>query len=307
MTQEEKVELRSLLFNEHRIVDFSSENPFVGIYFNDLVDIIDSILKKDKEGDSNHETKSLEALATLKSILKAEDADWIMSRFDQNRTMELTPDSIRDFFYGENVENGVVDLGLPSGILWAKCNLGAEKETDFGKLFQWGDTQGYSGVDEHRFSWDDYKWGMVSWDNITKYNVSDSKSVLDNEDDPMFVATQGKFKLPTKEQLQELIDCTTHEWTNIDSVRGMKFWKKGIEEPTEGDSYIFIPTAGDCYAATHDGIGFWGSVWSASCNESYANYAWVMHFDAGNVYMDNYLRRNGCSVRGVINQKPIKE
>jgi len=301
MTQEKKGELRSLLFNEHRIVDFSSDNPFVGIYFNDLVDIIDSMLKKDKEGDSKYETKSLEALATLKSILEAEDADWIMSRFDQNRTMKLTPDSVRDFFYGEKVENDVVDLGLPSGTLWAKCNLGAEKETDFGKFFQWGDTQGYSGVDGHQFNWDDYKYG-TSWDNITKFNTNDNKLILDNEDDPMFAATNGKFNSPTKEQLQELIDNTNHKWTNINGINGMKFTNK-----SDDTKYIFIPAVGTCYYGSHYDIGYWGYVWSVSRNESYADYAWSMYFDAGDVYMDSSCRCSGYSVRGVINSKPIKK
>ena len=300
MTQEKIDELRSLLFNEHRIVDFSSDNPFVGIYFNDLVDVIDSILEKDKEGDSNYETKSLKALATLKSILKAEDADWIMSRFDQNRAMELTPDSIRDFFYGENVENDVVDLSLPSGTLWAKCNLGAEKETDIGKFFQWGDTQGYSGVDEHQFNWDDYKFRCH--ENITKYNGLDNNLVLDNEDDPVFAATGGKMRTPTKEQLQELIDCTNHEWTNIDGVNGMKFINK-----KDDTKYIFIPAAGHCYDGSRYGVGSWGSVWSASSNESSASNARSMDFNAGGVGMYYSSRCGGFSVRGVINPKPIKE
>lgn len=52
-----------------------------------------------------------------------------------------------------------VDLGLPSGTLWAKCNLGAEKETDFGKFYQWADTQGYDGDAGHDFHWSTYKWG----------------------------------------------------------------------------------------------------------------------------------------------------
>jgi hypothetical protein len=304
MTQEKKSELRSLLFNEHRIVDFSSDNPFVGIYFNDLVDIIDSMLKKDKEGDSKYETKSLEALATLKSILETEDADLIMTRYDQNRTMELTPDSVRDFFYGESVESDVVDLGLPSGTLWAKYNLGAEKETDFGRFFQWGDTQGYKDASEHQFKRNDYKWEIPLSITKAKYNNTDGKLVLDNEDDPVFVATNGKQKMPTKEQIQELIDHTDHRWTNIDGVKGMKFINKN-----DDTKYIFIPAAGYCYHGSLYGVGSFGCVWSASRNESNANLAWRMSFYAGNVDVDvDYSGRYlGCSVRGVINPKPIKE
>ncbi len=193
-----------------------------------------------------------------------------------------------------------VDLGLPSGTLWAKCNLGADNETDFGKFFQWGDTQGYKGIDEHQFNWGDYKYG--SWNKLTKYNKNDNKLVLDNEDDPVFAVTNGKFKIPTKEQLQELIDCTNHRWVVVDCVNGMKFWKKGTEEPTDGDSYIFIPAAGDCFDGSHLGVGSWGSVWSASRDESSADNAWYMFFAADDVLMYFSSRCYGYSVRGVLNK-----
>ena len=188
-----------------------------------------------------------------------------------------------------------VDLGLPSGTLWAKRNLGAEKETDFGHFFQWGDTQDYSIVG-HQFNWDDYKWG-TSWDKIAKYNVSDCKSILDNEDDPAFVATNGEQKMPTKEQLQELIDCANHEWTNIDGVRGMKFINK-----KDDTKYIFIPAAGHCYDGSRYGVGSWGSVWSATRDKSNIYYAWLMYFEVGNGYTNYYNRCGGYSVRGVLNK-----
>ena len=199
-----------------------------------------------------------------------------------------------------NGNEDFVDLNLPSGTLWAKCNLGAEKETDFGKFFQWGDTQGYSGVDddEHWFDWNDYKFGCN--ESLTKYNVLDNNLILDKEDDPVFAATCGKMMTPTKEQLQELIDFTNHEWTTIDGVNGMKFWKKDTEEPTDSESYIFIPAAGVCLHGRRDDVGSWGSVWSASCYESFVNLAWYMVFNAGDVYMDFGGRCFGFSVRGVV-------
>ena len=198
----------------------------------------------------------------------------------------------------EKIDNNedVVDLGLPSGTLWAKCNLGAEEETDFGKFFQWGDTQGYSGVDEHRFNWDDYKWG-ISWENMAKYNKTDGKLALDNEDDPIFVASNGEFKMPTKEQWQELIDHTNHEWTTIDGVRGIKFINK-----KDDTKYIFIPAAGGCSNSSHIAVGSWGYVWSASRDESNVDDAWGMSFGADGAHMCNYGRCIGCSVRGVLNK-----
>ena len=187
-----------------------------------------------------------------------------------------------------------VDLGLPSGTLWTKCNLGAEKESEFGLYYQWGDTQGYSGVDEHQFNWSDYKLRMSG--NLTKYSENDTKLILENEDDPIFVATKGKLKTPTKELLQELIDHTNHEWTTIDAVEGMKFINK-----KDDTKYIFIPAAGGCSNSSHIAVGSWGNVWSASRDESNVNYAWGMGFVADAVGVDYHNNRCiGYSVRGVV-------
>lgn len=191
-----------------------------------------------------------------------------------------------------------VDLGLPSGTLWAKCNLGAEKESDFGLFYQWGDTKGYKGVGEHQFNWDGYKYG--SWNEFTKYNKSDKKLILDNEDDPVFVATKGVFKLPTKEQLQELIDHTNHEWTTIDGVKGMRFVNKN-----DDTKYIFIPGAGHCFDSIRGIIGSWGDVWSSSRDGSGLYNAWYMYFNAGHVDVNEASRCLGFTVRGVIDSKNL--
>jgi hypothetical protein len=194
----------------------------------------------------------------------------------------------------EEINNkGVVDLGLPSGTLWAKCNLGAEKETDFGKFFQWGDVKGYNPDEGHNFNWDNYKWG--AFDNLVKYNNDDEKLVLDNEDDPVFAVTNGMFKMPTKEQLQELIDYTNHEWTSIDGVKGMKCTNKN-----DDTKYIFIPAAGYCIDSVHNDVGFWGCLWSVSRKESRADSAWNMSFSSSYISNDYFLCCNGFSVRGVM-------
>lgn len=192
-----------------------------------------------------------------------------------------------------------VDLGLPSGTLWAKCNLGAEKESDFGKFFQWGDTQGYSGVDEHQFSWEDYRWGTI--DNLTKYNNTDGLTTLQDEDDAVFVATGGKMRMPTKEQLQELIDHTDHEWTAIDGVNGMKFTNK-----SDVTKHIFIPTAGMCVGGHHLNVNAWGILWSSSIFNLYGldddhHCAQTFYFGESKMYIVHSLRCAAYSLRGVSN------
>lgn len=209
------------------------------------------------------------------------------------------------YYYDEGDEiddtddGNAVDLGLPSGTKWMKSNVGATKPSDFGKFFQWGDTQGYDGADERPFNWGDYKFGNDN--SLTKYNDTDHLTLLESSDDSAAAATSGQASMPTKDQLQELINNTEHRWLRLaNGVNGMKFWKKDTEEPTDGNSYIFIPAAGYCSNGSRYGVGSWGYVWSSSRNESDAYSAWYMRFDAGYVGINGYYRCIGCSVRGVI-------
>ena len=97
-----------------------------------------------------------------------------------------------------------VDLDLPSGTLWATCNVGANKPSDAGLYFQWGDTQGYTanqigtGEGKKKFFWFDYKWGIDP--NFTKYtNLGEA---LELEDDAAHVNMGGNWHMPTNEQVQ---------------------------------------------------------------------------------------------------------
>lgn len=114
-----------------------------------------------------------------------------------------------------------IDLGLPSGTLWADRNIGASNIYDYGKLFQWGDTTPYD-VPQHTgnsvnggqkaFSWNDYKWNpSADGSTFTKYNNTDRKSTLDLEDDAAHVNMGSDWRMPTWEQLNELFRKTTQE------------------------------------------------------------------------------------------------
>ena len=186
-----------------------------------------------------------------------------------------------------------VDLGL--SVKWAKCNVGAEKETDAGLYFAWGETTGYTtsqvGTDK-QFSWSEYKYGNSS-SNLTKYNQSDRKTVLESTDDAASQVMGGDWRMPTDAEFQELIDKTTKEWTQVNGVNGYKFTSK-----INGNS-IFIPAAGSCYDGSVDDVGDYGDVWSSSLNASYSVDAWGLGFNSGNCYVYNDSRCIGRSVRGV--------
>lgn len=193
-----------------------------------------------------------------------------------------------------------VDLGLPSRLKWATMNVGADKETDAGLYFAWGETTGYTasqvGTDK-QFSWSDYKYGN-SASNLTKYNQSDGKTVLESADDAVSQIMGGDWRMPTDAEIQELIDYTTNEWIanyNKTGVSGRKFTSN-----TDTSKYIFIPAAGDGRDGSVSDVGVYGGVWSSSLDTSGPSNAWYLDFDSNYCGMGVDDRCVGWSVRGVL-------
>lgn len=191
-----------------------------------------------------------------------------------------------------------IDLGLPSGTLWASCNLGATKPEDFGLYFAWGETEGYSGpTDTKQFAWLDYKFSIDgSSSNFSEYNSTDGKTTLELSDDAAYVS-DNTCRMPTSSECQELIDNTTSAWTSVNGVNGIQLTSK-----KEGytDKSIFIPAAGYVYHGSLRDVGSKGYVWSSSLRSGYPYYALTMRFLSGSVSMINDLSRYyGFSVRPV--------
>ena len=190
-----------------------------------------------------------------------------------------------------------VDLGL--SVKWAKCNVGAEKETDAGLYFAWGETTGYTAsqvrTDKH-FSESDYKYGNSN-NNLTKYNQSDGKTVLESTDDAASQIMGGDWRMPTEADFDELLSGTTNEWVTNHNGTGVNGWK--FTHKTDTSKYIFIPAAGNCYDGSVYGVGSYGSVWSSSLYTSDHYTALNLYFVSGYCYMGSSRRYYGQSVRGV--------
>lgn len=227
-----------------------------------------------------------------------------------------------------------VDLGLPSGTLWATMNVGATKETDYGLYFAWGETEGYTaeqvGVDK-QFSWADYKFNS-SGDGatFTKYTSTDNKVVLDAEDDAAAVNMGGDWHMPNIEQRIELFKGTTngfvtnagtftqYAWNDANSsssptsttaaisgwdTAGYFFFKNSYASVTDAisaNNYLFIPAAGLRNEGRGYDVGDWGYVWSSSLNTDNVNRAQSFFFADDEADVGGYYRCSGLSVRGVI-------
>ena len=200
----------------------------------------------------------------------------------------------------DNLEEYFVDLGLPSGLKWAKTNLGAETETDYGDYFMWGSTTpNTTSVGA---------WAICPFNNHnTDYDEEYFKSVKDTvcpngvlakEYDAAAQIMGGDWRMPTKTEFRELIDNTDSEWVkdfNGSGVNGGKFTSK-----VNGNS-IFIPASGYRSVSSFYGQGNYGYVWSSSLYAVGPDYAWDLYFSSVYVHSDNYYRRGGFAVRGVMN------
>ena len=186
-----------------------------------------------------------------------------------------------------------VDLGLPSGIKWATCNVGATKPEEFGGYYAWGETEEKSNYD-----WSTYKWCSGSDDNMTKYctdsdyGTVDNKTILDPEDDVAHVKWGGSWRMPTLDEQNELLNNCTWTWTTLNGVNGYK-----VTGPN-GNS-IFLPAAGYRYGTEANYRGIYGYSWSSSLNSIFSDCAYYLFFYSFSHFWGSDGRYRGQSVRPV--------
>ena len=161
---------------------------------------------------------------------------------------------VTDYKNVEKTEKAInteyVDLGLESGTLWAKCNIGASSETDYGIFFQWGETSGVSGslvgkYSDENYSWASYKYCNGTENTLTKYNTStscgenpDNITTLEPEDDTARANMGGNWRMPTAAEYDTLYNETLWVWCPGGNV-GIK---KTDESGNESIEYIKYPT-----------------------------------------------------------------
>lgn len=188
---------------------------------------------------------------------------------------------------------GAVDLGLPSGTLWADRNVGADSPEDYGDYFAWGETSTKS-----TYNWRTHKWcqgnstSMTKYCNKSSYGTKDNKTVLDLEDDAAYVNMGAEWRMPTYDEQKELINNCTWTWTRQKGTKGYK-----VTGPN-GKS-IFLPAAGYRYDSNLYYAGSNGDYCSSSLNESNPCYAWSLGFYWGGHNTNTNYRSPGLPVRAV--------
>ena len=209
-----------------------------------------------------------------------------------------------------------VDLGL--SVKWAKCNVGATTETDYGDYFAWGETTGYNeGKEIFNYNSGHYYFGdyIDKSGSFNKYRYISGYDLttLEKEDDAAYAALGGKFRMPTKAEVDALIatksNTTDYTWTWCDgetekyngtTIKGWKIVRNSTS------ATLFLPAAGYFSGASKTNAGTHGYCWSSSLNTNLSQdyNAWTVNYFStpakpNTIQTPAYARGYGLSVRPV--------
>lgn len=189
-----------------------------------------------------------------------------------------------------------VDLGLPSGLLWADRNVGAKSVEDYGNYYAWGESAPKEVYDWSTYAYSDAEGYLTKYCNKTNYGLNgftDKLTTLEDSDDAATVNIGGKARMPRDFEWQELEDKTTSTWTTRNGVYGRLF------TAYNGKS-IFLPAAGRRFGSSLYYAGEDGLYWSSTLDLSNLGSAWYCYCSSGyhGVNLSGY-RYNGFSVRAV--------
>lgn len=198
-----------------------------------------------------------------------------------------------------------VDMGLPSGTLWASCNLGAQSEEKIGDLYAWGENEiqesyswnTYLYYEDDSFATDEDCEPMI----MTKYNLDslnhkyDGRRILELEDDVVSRKKGVGWHMPTAEDVQELMDFCEWTWGELNGVQG--YWVKGGNNNT-----LFFPITG--FKADKDFLqkSVLGCYWTSSLkNIRNSFFASGLTFDKNTIRIEKRPRYFGQAIRPVYN------
>ena len=167
-----------------------------------------------------------------------------------------------------------VDLGLPSGLRWATCNVGASTPTAYGNYYAWGETS-----------------TKTTYSSST-YTYSDNPTTLPSSADAATANWGSVWRMPTKEEFEELKNNCTVTWTTQNGVNGHLF------TGPNGNS-VFLPAADHRDDISLYDAGSGGYYWSSSLRTDYPSYARGLLLLSIHCSMDYFDRYYGLSVRPV--------
>lgn len=241
----------------------------------------------------------LYGITTSGSYLHEKLNSWVKDHSYQGHYRKWTNESFPSFAeYAEREEqsdesNEYVDLALPSGNLWAKTNIGAKHEYDYGDKYAFGEI-----MTKEKYMEDSYAWLNYNTNEYTKYvstgNYADYKTILDPEDDIVTHLLGEGFRIPSQSDYQELCNYCSSSWVEVNGVYGRRF--TGANGNT-----IFLPASGYTYWYNQyiNELGYY-----MTSNVESDERVWLFYFSSSEIstYWRN-VKYQGYSVRGISSNK----
>ncbi len=185
-----------------------------------------------------------------------------------------------------------VDLGLPSGTKWAKCNIGAKTETDFGYYFAWGGTKSKNTFTEENYNYEKQE-SYVDSDGFTHNRDKNIVSISGDSKYDAATANWGKgWSMPTREQFDELIYNCNWEWVSKNGVYGYKV-------TGNNGKYIFLPATGCRLWSNILNEGEQGDYWSGSLDKKTSGNPYHLYFLSYGPGTDDSFGFYGYSIRPI--------
>ena len=229
------------------------------------------------------------------------NAQKVVLHMTGNKTFECNISELDSISFVDAEEHEWVDLGLPSGTLWATCNVGANSPEEYGDYFAWGETK-----PKEEYSWSTYIHSNGSHITLTKYcthanygynGFVDNLTELLPEDDAATANWGSDWQMPSLAQCEELINSsyTTTTWVTENGVYGRKIISK------DNGKSIFLPATGVYMGARNYSTGLYGYYFSRSLNTGNTSCCSCIDFDSGGIGMDGSSgsREYGRTVRPV--------
>lgn len=226
-----------------------------------------------------------------------EQKDGTIVRYDVENVKQVYYEEAGVTVSGKIGDYTYVDLGLRSGLKWATFNVGATKPEEYGDYFAWGET-----ASKDVYNWDSYKWCEGGPGTQTKYctesgfGTLDNKDLLESEDDAASVNWGSEWRMPTKEETDELRNACEWVWTNNFNGTGVA---GQIGTSKNNGNTIFLPASGRYDGTYFDGASSYGRYWTSSVLGYYPRLASALTIDDEYVSYYEYDRKVGLSVRAV--------
>ena len=254
-------------------------------------------------------------------------SQWSDGDTDNPRIFEITPYfELGAFFLPEDSlpEDIVIDLGLPSGTLWATCNLGATNPWDYGTYYAWGET-----IIKDAYNWSAYNYCNGSNSSLTKYcnnasygkdGYTDAFTTLEAADDAATAVLGSDYSMPTDADWSELTSECYWVWTTNYKSKGTSgyivYKPKDVSDKGKhifrgdtpsasylpSDAHIFLPAAGCFNGYSLFGDGSYGCYWSSTLDKNQTDHACRLYFKSNFLnYSDttNYFRCCGQTIRPI--------